>query len=604
MPADGNEVVTLKEFQLLRYLRTFAYLIALITVLGCVGVYRFAWSNQTYTASIILEYVNTNAAEGLTPAGTALDVSEIYSASVVTEAIKKLGLDTSVESIRSGITVTPVIPEDEETRKQALLEEGEEYEYFPTQYEVSFTGDSDTSYSYATDVLNAVVDCYLLQYSTKYIDDVSFPQNASNVSVEKYDYIECAQMLQESCNQIVGYLSQRAEGYPNFRSVQTGYSFDDLQDEYEYIRDNQLQKTYTIILNNRIVKDQDVLVTKYENALQLARIELQNCNTTLEKTGNLIRQFGDKTLEGSNYSFTGEDISSGLIIGDVELDSNHITNTITTYDKLIDEYLSLHSQRATLERSIAEYERLIATFSGAQAGQWISGQDSSTATRQIEEISAEMEELYDVVCDTVEEFNGVVSADNITPLTSVVSYSSLNLPMYTGLALIAFLFLSCCLAILLGRLGDFLNYFLYIDRKTNLPNRSRCDLQFDKYSARLLPDLFACLFIQFRFDAQEGVTRKSGDEALKKLGKILRDTLAPEGFIGYNNSGQFVGLFEQCGSEKMDTLVERIIAEIEYTNNLDQAGAIAVNIGYAVSSEDEIFEVRKLLHRAIERSKQ
>ena len=274
------------------------------------------------------------------------------------------------------------------------------------------------------------------------------------------------------------------------------------------------------------------------------------------------------------------------------------------YDKLIDEYLSLHSQRATLERSIAEYERLIATFSGAQAGQWISGQDSSTVTRQIEEISAEMEELYDVVCDTVEEFNGVVSADNITPLTSVVSYSSLNLPMYTGLALIAFLFLSCCLAILLGRLGDFLNYFLYIDRKTNLPNRSRCDLQFDKYSARLLPDLFACLFIQFRFDAQEGVTRKSGDEALKKLGKILRDTLAPEGFIGYNNSGQFVGLFEQCGSEKMDTLVERIIAEIEYTNNLDQAGAIAVNIGYAISSEDEIFEVRKLLHRAIERSKQ
>ena len=594
----------MKEFQLLRYLRTFAYLIALITVLGCLGVYRFAWSNQTYTASIILEYVNADAAEGLTPAGTALDVSEIYSASVVTEAIKQLGLDTSVESIRSGITVTPVIPEDEEVKKQALLEEGKEYEYFPTQYEVSFTGDSQTSRDYATDVLNAVVDCYLLQYSTKYIDDVSFPQNASNVSVEKYDYIECADMLGESCNLIVSYLDQRAAGYPDFRSVQTGYSFDDLQDEYEYIRDNQLQKVYAIILNNRIVKDQDVLITKYQNALELARIDLQNCNITLEKTQSLIRQFGDKTLEGSNYSFTGEDISGGLIIGDVELDSDRITNTITTYDKLIDQYLDLHSQRAALERSIENYQYLISVFSGAQAGQWISGEDADSVTRQIEEISAEMEELYDVVCDTVEEFNGVVSADNITPLTSVVSYSSLNLPMYTGLALIAFLFLSCCLAILLGRLGDFLNYFLYIDRKTNLPNRSRCDLQFDKYSSHLLPEMFACLFIQFRFDGQGGATRKSGDASLKKLGKILYDILAPEGFIGYNNSGQFVGLFEHCNSEKMETLVERIVAEIEYMNNLDQAEAIAVSIGYAVSDEEEIYEVRKLLHRAIERSKQ
>lgn len=594
----------MKEFQLLRYLRTFAYLIALITVLGCVGVYRFAWSNQTYTATIVLEYVNEDAAEGLTPAGTKLDVSEIYSASVVTEAIKKLGLNTSVESIRSGITVTPVIPEDEETRKQALLEKGEEYEYFPTQYEVSFTSGSETSYSYATDVLNAVVDCYLLQYSTKYIDDVSFPQNASNVSVEKYDYIECADMLGESCNLIVSYLNNRASGYPDFRSVQTGYSFDDLQDEYEYIRDNQLQKLYAIILNNRIVKDRDVLITKYQNALQLAQIDLQNCNVTLEKTRTLIHQFGNKTLEGSDYSFSGQEASSGLIIGDVELDNDRITDTITTYDKLIDQYLSLHSQQSALERSIENYQYLIATFTSAQEGQLISGENESTVTQRIEDISARMETLYDVVCDTVDEFNGVVSADNITPLTSVISYSSLNLPMYTGLALIAFLFLSCCLAILLGRLGDFLNYFLYIDRKTNLPNRSRCDLQFDKYSAHLLPDQFACLFIQFRFDSREGATRKSGDESLKKLGKILYDILAPEGFIGYNNSGQFVGLFEHCSSEKMHTLVERIVAEIEYTNNLDQTGTIVVSIGYAVSSEDEIFEIRKLLHLAIERSKQ
>ena len=594
----------MKEFQLPRYLRTFSLLIALVTILGCLGVYAYASGNQTYTASTILEYVNNSAAEGLTPSGTPLDVTEIYSASVVTDAIKELGINTSVESIRSGITVTPIIPPDEETRKEAILEEGEEYEYFPTQYEVSFTGGSNTNYDFVTDVLNAVIDSYLIQYSTKYIDDVSFPQNASNVSVEKYDYIECAQMLQESCNLIVGYLEDKTSNHPDFRSVRTGYSFVDLQREYEYIRDNELQRVFAVILNNRIVKDKDVLLTKYENQLELDQIDLQNCLISIDKTSALIQQFGNKTMEGSDYSFSGFDISNGLIIGDVDMGSSHITNTITTYDQLIDQYLALHSQREALERSIDECQTILSTFNSTDLTNWITGENSTTVTQRIQNVSQRMEELYGAVCETVDEYNSVVSAENIVPLTSVVSYSSLNLPVYIGLALIAFLFVGCCLAVLLGRLGDFLHYFLYIDRKTNLPNRGQCDLQFDKYSSKLLPEQFACMFIQFRFDHQASVSRRNGDDALKKLGSILSEILSPEGFIGYNNSGQFIGLFENCNEEKASSLMERITSEIEYTNDSDNSMAISVNMGCAISSDEDIYEVRKLLHKAIDRSKQ
>ena len=169
-----------------------------------------------------------------------------------------------------------------------------------------------------------------------------------------------------------------------------------------------------------------------------------------------------------------------------------------------------------------------------------------------------------------------------------------------------FLFMGCCAAIALGRLGDFMNYFLYIDRKTNLPNRGRCDLQVEKYSAHLLPDWFACLYIQFRFDGvnQAGVTRKSGDNALKKLGKILGDALSSEGFVGYNNSGQFIGLFEHCNEDKVQTMVDRITAEIEYANSLEPAESITINVGHAISNMESIYDVRKLLQAAIKNSKQ
>ncbi len=597
----------MKDFQLLRYIKTFGYLIILITVVGCILVYQFARQNQSYTATVILKYVNANASEGLTPAGTEIDVSEIYSASVVTQAIQELGLSTSVESIRSGVTVEEIIPEDELIRKEALLEEGEEYEYFPTQYQVSFTGDSDTNLDYATDVLNAIIDAYLIQYSTKYIDDVSFPQNAANVSVEKYDYIECVDLLQESCNQIVGYLSQKDENYPGFRSTQTGYALSDLQDEYEYIRDTELQKLYAMILNNQIAQDRDVLLTNYANKLTLDRINLTNTSSTLEKTRALIQQFGTKTLDGSNYSFSGTDVtSSGLILADVELDNNRITNTITTYDKLIHQYLTLHSEQAFLERSILNYQTMYDTFSQAATGTYIPQGTAAYVSQEITEIAADMSQLYDVVCDTMDEYNGVVSARNINVLTSVAAYSNLSLPIYTGLAMLIFLFMGCCAAIALGRLGDFMNYFLYIDRKTNLPNRGRCDLQVEKYSAHLLPDWFACLYIQFRFDGvnQAGVTRKSGDNALKKLGKILNSVLSSEGFVGYNNSGQFIGLFEHCNEDKVQTMVDRITAEIEYANSLEPSESITINVGHAISNVESIYDVRKLLQAAIKNSKQ
>ena len=113
----------MKEFQLLRYLKKYRFLIALIMLAGCLFVYRYAQSHQTYTAAVTLEYVNETASEGLTPAGTRIDTSEIYSASVVTAAIQDLGISSSVEYIRSGIQVTPIIPEDEETRKELYKEQ-------------------------------------------------------------------------------------------------------------------------------------------------------------------------------------------------------------------------------------------------------------------------------------------------------------------------------------------------------------------------------------------------------------------------------------------------------------------------------------------------
>ena len=79
---------------------------------------------------------------GLTPNGSELDVSEIYSSTVIKGAIEDLGLNCSVDEVRSHVKVTPIIPEEEAGKQQTAIDKGEEYEYFPTDYVITYEADS------------------------------------------------------------------------------------------------------------------------------------------------------------------------------------------------------------------------------------------------------------------------------------------------------------------------------------------------------------------------------------------------------------------------------------------------------------------------------
>lgn len=132
----------------------------LVTAVGCLGVYEFISSRQSYTATAVIQYAGPNASEGLNADGTRIDPSEITSASVINKTIQDLGLTASTESIRPRISVQEVIPEDEETKKETALSNGDEYEYYPTTYAVSFTVDSKDATDYARNVLDSVLTNY------------------------------------------------------------------------------------------------------------------------------------------------------------------------------------------------------------------------------------------------------------------------------------------------------------------------------------------------------------------------------------------------------------------------------------------------------------
>lgn len=152
----------MKKFNIIRYLKRWWPLIALMSIFAGAFFMRYASNNQAYTAQAVIKYTYDAASEGLTPNGEPLDVSEIFSSTVVKEAIERLGYSVNVDTIRSGGTVTGITPADVQTRQDALAEKGEEVEeYYPTEYVVKLTVGSSRSAEFARLMLDEILSCYL-----------------------------------------------------------------------------------------------------------------------------------------------------------------------------------------------------------------------------------------------------------------------------------------------------------------------------------------------------------------------------------------------------------------------------------------------------------
>ncbi len=591
----------MNKFNLLRYLSKWKYLIFAVCVLGSLIVYKYAMYNQEYTASTIISYTNKDASSGLTPSGDELDVSEIFSSSVITNVLEDLNLNIGADAIRSKCNVKGITPTDEEIRKEALLEKGEEYSFFPTDYIVSFSVGSEYDRDFARTVLDSIIKNYFSSYGEKYINQQTLPNNNVRGTDSQYDYIERAEILDTWTLNISNYLAAKKETQPNYRSAATGYSFGDLYEIYQSYLDYELPQIYSLILEQQVTEDRDTLVKKYQSDISTYQLDLQNMQEKINNLNDLILKYSNKNKEGTQYHFgTDEDEgsdSSDYILKDVYDDNNEeqpITSE-TTYDALINEYVELETERQKLEVDLAHKQKILAVFTGGAESEDKS--NTEAIETNLDALSKNLDEMYTIVSDTVDEYNQYVGAYNVSTLASITTTEKINVRMYILLAIIIFFFGGCIGAIILGRSKEFLDYIMYVDRKTGLPNRAMCDVEIEKYAAEKLKDNF--VFVLIKIDNLKYVNEKGGREAgdalLKAFGKILKRAASSYGFAGYNGSDQFVGLFEECTPQRANDFRQYLEELVRYHNVQLPNVTIQMSSAYSETNEEQIYDIRKLM---------
>lgn len=600
----------MKSFNIIRYLKKWWPLIALMSF--CAGVFfmRYATSNQSYTAQSIIKYNYSKAEDGKTPSGEDLDVSEIFSSTVVKEAIENLGLTVNVDTIRSGGTVTGIVPDDVTKTQEAKIDKGEDVEeYHSTEYIVKLSVSSEYSTEYVRTMLDEILSCYFANFGEKYVDYSTIPNNAAALDGQGYDYIEQAEILNNTVAEITANLGNCQAAHPEFVSSTTGLSLSDLLDEYNYVSDVEIPYLFSEILGGKLTQNREVLLKKYQERYNTYVMDGDVDSEKVAAVLEVIQSYGNKNKDGSLYYQRGarsgtEDDAGGFVLSDVYEEDTNIDRT-TVYDNLISDYVTILNRQSNNVIDAAYCQYIINVFQGASDSSDVSDENQAFTDQAVEQeiaaLQGRLNTLYETLSLTMKEYNEYCGAVNLGVLASTTVSEKINVKLYILLGVAVFFILGICGAILLGRIQDFVEYLFFTEQSLDMPNRTACDLFIRNNSSRVLPDDTVCVVVELANLSQINTVygRERGNAMLTQFADFLKEASATCGTIYYNGGQQFIGFFDQCRMEDAESFADYFHRLIAAYNAESTEATYQYVIGISESKANNAYSIRALLREAL-----
>lgn len=587
----------MKPFQVTRYLKKWTLPIAVLSVLAGVILYAaVTLVFQKYNAEMVINY----------PEGTEVDTSEIYASNIISEAMDNLGVDkniTSTDAIRANVSVSPVLSQDEQTLKEALLQDGQTYDYQPTSYLVTYTADVSEGKEFARQMLNEIVNVYLGWYGENYINTTGGANAVSDIYNKEYDYIEMMDLIDDFLDSSMDSISKKISiDGGQFRSYKTGYSFNDLYNEFNYIKYNVASFISADILNDRITKNRDVLLSKYEKR----NSDMASANAAdleeIENIKNIINSYVTMMSESGNTNITSEyilnDINSSYYIDE----KGNVTQGDVTvqYDRLLDGYVADRTEYESNLLDTAYNSYVLEIFSRAAQSSSQTAQDEIQS--RITALVDRLNNLYEIYNTTNDEFNDYLGATTVSTLSSIGVSERIPALILAAATIFVFGLLGCGGAIAAGRVGDIMDYYAFTDKVDGLPNRASCDNYLSARERKVLfGDFTAVIFkITNLADENSKFGRETGNSMMKDFVRIVTDVFAPSDdvFVGNNGAGQYMVFAKGCSREQaVDNLGQ--INEAVKLSNANTQYQILYKVGLAEAATDRCYNIRKLLSLAI-----
>jgi GGDEF domain-containing protein len=615
----------MKELDVFRYLKKYRTMIILLSILAGVSFFLIAQLYiQQYTAVTVIEYTGSQASEGLSPDGSDIDTSEIYATNLVSQAMKALGIEyteATTDDIRMNIQVEPVITEEDLQVQQSKLENGEkDYEFIPTRFVVSFNCGVGNGKEYPRKVLNQILQEYAVYYGKNHVNTSLAANPVSDITSKGYDYLEMAEVMDSTLENMIEHLSDKVEWNSEFRSSRTGRSFQDLQEEFEFIREVEVRQLLSEILEGRVTKDRDLLLDKYKNrnnnleiSNSAAAFEIDRIRGIIASYEDAMGEFNAGAASISESDPNGEDKQASAlqnnVLPDVYDDWNrdedgnwNPVDRTAEYDQLLIKYIE---DRTLYEQNLIEKEYnnyILSVFNRAPA---VSSETEQEKIREeIGSLAEKINALQSVYYETNDEYNEYLGARNIVMLSSVRVTERFPIMIFTVLIVIIFGVLGCAGAALFGRIEDFIEYYAFTSKVDGLPNRAKCDQFIAIRERKPIQEGFACIVFKMANLQMENARlgREAGDKMIKDFVEILTSVFAPSDkvFVGNNGAGQYLIFAENMEEEQVNAALFQV--SVVLMEKAQSCGYfIELQSGHACAGKEQCFYIRELISIAMKR---
>lgn len=560
----------MKQFQILRYIKKLLPFIIVFCVLATYAVYYNLSSSNTYVASEVIHYNDEQAEQGLAPTGEKLDVNEIKSSAVMSKVVERLGLTGiySVDNLISRMSITPIPDADKVAQKEAKLDEGEEYIYEPSTFIISFTATSKEGEGFARTILDETLDVYYAEFSQKYVNVAPADNTINKLYDENYDYIEMMELIDTRIQDTLDTLYQRMERTPYYRATETGVSFNDLADDFNFIHQVRVSALFSKIFKYQITKNKSVLISDYQTRIDNNNISNQKEASIVKDIVMVMDEYVEKMRESGNTNITYEYILDDVYERDLTDENGNSWTSgdqTVTYDELIYGWRDHNEakEHAIIDSAYCQY--IIDTFeectgacvdeackdSGVTCTQLTNPDYAQLKTEvddEIRELVDELSGLYDTLTETNNEYNEYLGASYISVLSSSSVKQSINVTLYTLIAFVFLMILCCGGAIVLGRLADIIGYIFYTDHLTGFYNRAYFDRYLKSMNKKLLDDgtVYCMLDIANLMSINADHTRQTGDAIIKMFTSMLKEVFGKtEATFIYNDNGSFIIMINQ-----------------------------------------------------------
>lgn len=311
------------------WLRNSLLVMIVCLIIGTVfSVLRFQNTPKRAFAQTRIQFSFDGAASGIAPNGESFDMTDIFSDSVLSQALADAGMEGryTAAQIRSQMEIEGNYPQDINEQLmtyESLLDFNASrtfsmLSYHPTLFSARLYSDFDKSISPAE--LESLLQCITASYEAHFREVYSY--NAGSATLEydlsEYDYPQQLAILSQAMNQTFRYAEHLYDQAPSF--LYNGYGFNNISVRLDNLINNEISNLSGSIAMNATTKNVYRLLLQYQYQFDALSNQLEKQNECLSNMEKLIASYDKNEII---YLSTADSLT--------KIDGN----SSETYDKLM-----------------------------------------------------------------------------------------------------------------------------------------------------------------------------------------------------------------------------------------------------------------------------